>query len=63
MLGNVWEWTEDLYELGQVFRVLRGGSFDRIGRYASASFRLHVGPAVTGIGIGFRVARAPKGKS
>jgi formylglycine-generating enzyme required for sulfatase activity len=59
MLGNVWEWTESTYEAGEVSRVLRGGSFGFIGRIASASFRLHYGPTLTLIDVGFRVARAP----
>ena len=59
MLGNVWEWTESTYESGQVSRVLRGGSFVSVGRFASASYRFHDGPTVTGISSGFRVARAP----
>ncbi len=63
MLGNVWEWTEDLYEVGQVSRVLRGGSFFSNGRNASASYRILLVPTYTIIVIGFRVARAPEGKS
>ena len=63
MLGNVDEWTEDLYEVGQVSRVLRGGSFNRYGRYASASFRRLYDPSCAYIYFGFRVARAPEGKS
>ena len=63
MLGNVWEWTEDLYNVGQVSRVLRGGSFFIIGRYASASYRDRDDPTKSIIVSGFRVARAPEGKS
>jgi formylglycine-generating enzyme required for sulfatase activity len=62
MLGNVWEWTDSLYKAGKVSRVLRGGSFEHFGLNASASCRLHYVPAGTSIGVGFRVARAPKGK-
>ena len=63
MLGNVWEWTESTYEAGKVSRVLRGGSFNFIGRYASASFRIHFDPSLTNFNYGFRVARAREGKS
>jgi formylglycine-generating enzyme required for sulfatase activity len=63
MLGNVWEWTEGGYEVGGVSRVLRGGSFYSLGRYASASYRSHYVPTFTFIDFGFRVARAPEGKS
>jgi formylglycine-generating enzyme required for sulfatase activity len=53
---------ESLARDATVSRLLRGGSFDRGGRFASASFRDHVVPTDTRINIGFRVARAPKGK-
>jgi formylglycine-generating enzyme required for sulfatase activity len=43
-------------------RVCRGGSFYNDGRLASASYRLHNGPSVRDIFIGFRVARALGGK-
>jgi len=63
MLGNVWEWTEGVYKVGGVSRVLRGGSFDGNGLLASASYRDHSDPTGTYVSIGFRVARAPEGKS
>ena len=63
MLGNVWEWTDSLYKVGYVSRVLRGGSFNFHGRVASASFRILIDPTDAYILIGFRVARAPEGKS
>jgi len=53
---------ESLARDATVSRVLRGGSFDRDGRDASASYRDRGGPASTGIIFGFRVARALKGK-
>ena len=59
MLGNVWEWTEGVYEVGDVSLVIRGGSFRFSGRYASASYRNYNGPAITHVNFGFRVARAP----
>jgi hypothetical protein len=59
MLGNVWEWTEGVYKVGEVSRVLRGGSFFNFGRGASASYRLRRGPTDSVVYCGFRVARAP----
>jgi formylglycine-generating enzyme required for sulfatase activity len=63
MLGNVWEWTEGVYKVGEVSRVLRGGSFFNFGRGASASYRLRRGPTDSVVYCGFRVARAREGKS
>ena len=63
MLGNVWEWTESVYKVGEVPRVLRGGSFDDSRWNASASSRDHYDPTDTSIDVGFRVARALEGKS
>jgi formylglycine-generating enzyme required for sulfatase activity len=63
MLGNVDEWTEDVYKVGGVSRVLRGGSFFDDGRNASASYRVRSDPTDSYIYVGFRVARAPEGKS
>jgi len=62
-LGNVSEWTASTYAKGGVPRVLRGGSFLNNGRYASASCRHRHYPTITIIDFGFRVARAPEGKS
>ena len=53
---------ESLARDATVSRVLRGGSFYFNGRDASASFRTPYDPTVTDIKIGFRVARALKGK-
>ena len=53
---------ESLARDATVPRVLRGGSFSGNGRSASASYRIHNVPAGTNINIGFRVARALKGK-
>jgi formylglycine-generating enzyme required for sulfatase activity len=50
---------ESLARDATVSRVLRGGSFDLNGRFASASYRLHDDPTGTSITYGFRVARAP----
>jgi len=53
---------ESLARDASVSRVLRGGSFNGHGHLASASYRGRGVPANSGIGVGFRVARAPKGK-
>ena len=45
-----------------VSRVLRGGSFSYYGRNASASYRNRNDPTITSLDVGFRVARALKGK-
>ena len=63
MLGNVWEWTDSIHEVDSVSRVLRGGSFYDDGRDASASYRFRFDPTGTSLLFGFRVARAPEGKS
>jgi formylglycine-generating enzyme required for sulfatase activity len=53
---------ESLARDATVSRVLRGGSFNSFGRRASASFRNHYDPTYADFVIGFRVARALKGK-
>jgi len=53
---------ESLARDATVSRVLRGGSFVNSGRSASASCRDRDVPTSTDINIGFRVARALKGK-
>ena len=55
MLGNVWEWVEDLYP-GTLMRVLRGGSWRHLSRYARASFRSRLDPSVQNDNLGFRCA-------
>lgn len=74
MAGNVWEWTNSLYEPypynvddgrerdsgidTRVLRVLRGGSFDFTSYYLRASYRYRYYPCFEYSGFGFRCARS-----
>jgi formylglycine-generating enzyme required for sulfatase activity len=55
MLGNVWEWVEDLYP-GTQKRTLRGGSWNNDPGYARASNRGRGVPSGRGSYFGFRCA-------
>ncbi|MSP00162.1 MAG: formylglycine-generating enzyme family protein [Acetobacteraceae bacterium] len=72
MLGNVWEWCEDVWHDnyqdvpsdgdawlggGAAGRVVRGGSWDDEARLARAACRLQLDPADRGNDVGFRCAR------
>jgi len=68
MLGNVWEWVEDIYQNSYTglptdgsanttrgdssFRVLRGGSWGNLGGDARVAYRGWNGPAYQGSGAG-----------
>ncbi len=54
MIGNVFEWTADSFELG---RAVRGGSWDVGPQGARASSRSWVDPANRNATVGFRCAR------
>ena len=57
MAGNAWEWTSSLYEKGQRYMVLRGGSFNDDAWYLRAAFRGYYDPDGRFNVIGFRCVR------
>ncbi len=61
MMGNVWEWMESPYDVGEYEthsdRVIRGGPFGLSITYLASDSRYNIGPpSVEGNAIGFRVA-------
>jgi len=57
MAGNVWEWTESLYDDRSDYRVLRGGSWDNYHGVAACGYREFIYPEDRVDLIGFRCAR------
>jgi hypothetical protein len=57
MAGNVWEWCDSLYEEGEKYRVLRGGSFYLVASNVRSACRYYYHPVGRGSYVGFRVAR------
>jgi formylglycine-generating enzyme required for sulfatase activity len=56
MAGNVWQWTEDVYE-DQHYRYLRGGAKDNYAYNLRVWTRNSAGPEHYGPNIGFRCVR------
>jgi formylglycine-generating enzyme required for sulfatase activity len=57
MHGNVLQWCEDLFDPKGSARVLRGGSWSRVGIYCRAADRHGSAPTLRRSDIGFRLAR------
>lgn len=58
MSGNVWEWCENVYQMSQPWRVLRGGSFVGHPVSLSCSCRGNGHPVLRNSCVGFRVVCA-----
>ncbi len=60
MLGNIWEWTWDLYnqETYATYRIFRGGSFAEEARICGATTRRKSHPDFSIDDLGFRLARS-----
>ncbi len=55
MAGNVWEWTDTLYEEGEVWRVLKGGAWDFKGiKDTRSAYRVYFVPDFRNNAVGFR---------
>jgi formylglycine-generating enzyme required for sulfatase activity len=60
MGGNVWQWCEDWFDATHKHRVLRGGSWNLVGRVSLlSSYRLHHAPESRIHHCGFRCVLAP----
>ena len=57
--GNVWEWTNSLYEEGASYRVARGGSWCGLGAHCLATDRGRLQPSLRSLSLGLRLARVP----
>jgi formylglycine-generating enzyme required for sulfatase activity len=59
MHGNVWQWTDSLWQEGGSARVYRGGCWSVIGENCQAAFRYRLAPSNRSEGVGVRLARVP----
>jgi serine/threonine-protein kinase len=57
MAGNVWEWVDDWFSVDQETRVIRGGAWNAVSRWAQAAARNSAPPTYTQDNLGFRCAR------
>ncbi len=57
MLGNVWEWTADNYDLSGSGRVIRGGSWGSNASDLRSAYRYYAGPGYRYGSVGFRLVR------
>lgn len=57
MLGNVWEWCEDLYSPNSSYRVFRGGSWYYDAQHLRSAYRRHHSPGYRNNNLGFRLVR------
>ncbi len=55
MIGNVWEWCENLHNSEDSNRVIRGGSWGSSARFCRSSFRFGNDPTGRGGYLGFRL--------
>jgi formylglycine-generating enzyme required for sulfatase activity/energy-coupling factor transporter ATP-binding protein EcfA2 len=53
--GNVWEWTASWFDAEQIYRVVRGGSWNSGGWNARCAFRSGFVPGLFNITVGFRL--------
>lgn len=55
MAGNVWEWTMSLYEVGEDWRILKGGGWDYKGiKDTCCAYRVYFRPTFRNSAVGFR---------
>lgn len=60
MFGNVWEWTDTLYDNDHDWKVIRGGSWHLVARSLRSASRDCGTPGLRGGDLGFRLVRTKK---